>query len=534
MIMPVGHNMGWAGFWDSDSILTESFTWNTFKHWEFFRDNWEVYKNTGARYARTHLHNRMMDVEWEYVGNYKERLNHAWELDKLVDFWEHNDMLIHFNLMMHHQLTQSQSGIWWQDFNPNTLNEPIIEPHATGYYTQLGITNVVDYISNETSVKYLKQRMRYLISRYCYTTSIYLLELESEMSNLGIDSDNACLEEDIYSYDDYCLKNPNNCEFVILPNNTRVILNSHANVRQKVYDYHNIMGSYIKNTLNHTEHLLTTNYGGLAYNTLYPGINFPDMSYNLETFDVASFNYYNNSPDKLYISNSQPSFPMMIQMYQNMFGNKPIIMGEVGTTDQTCWLNKAKTNLTDLMTYGFTGIAGFNTWHGVDRDHAVFTHVKRIEDHLNGDDFINTLSSNNGIWSLYSETSSDFYPGGALNGKCENHYYVSFDKSKVVGFVRNRTWNFMTDNQSEPCYEIIENNDFHNFDIRTWQDNDFKLTNLLGNHNYRIDYYTITIVLILKMMEKKTLNILFYLILNFQMGNHGYQFIGMLLGLMIA
>jgi hypothetical protein len=480
MIFPVGHNLAWAGFWHQNDEITNNKTLSEFGHWQLYHNSFEEYKNAGSRFARVHLHNGIMDIEWEYVGNYKNRLHYAWEIDKLVDFWEQNNLLIHFTLMMQHQLAQTDLSRFRLDYNPYSHPDeqiwgpdlPCDPKRGYSYYLDLGITNVVDFIRGETdnednlSHKYLKQRLRYLISRYCYSTSISQLDINSEFNN-------ALAFE--------------NLEHFNLPPNSSIYYKNSTDTREAIFKYNKTMSEYIKQELKHTEHILSVNYTDWPYKFVNGnGINMmnPDETFSLDNIDVISLNWYSREPNKLYVN--EPNNILMQRIYTwQKYGTKPIIVGEVGSEDIGCWSDLREMNIADLMTMGFTGIAGFNTWYGI-TDSQVFQPVKRTSDHMNGDDVINTLSDGNGEWILNGERNENAF---ITDNIYQNFYYNSESLEKVVGFVKNNTYNFYNYGLSN-CGNILENSNYEEITIRDWQQNDFKIKGLVPNHNYRIHYFS--------------------------------------------
>lgn len=469
MIFPVGHNLGWAGFWEDytpNNVVSDNF-----KLWQVFQNSWQTYANEGSRFARMHLHNKLADIEWEYVGNYKNRLNFAWELDKLIDLFEHEDLLVQFTLMMQDQLHQiAETNFRWDfDGTYDGNNYTNQNSNPPGYWSQLGLRNVVDYISNEESIKYLKQRMRYLISRYCYSTSIYQIDIHSEI-NIQIAHESHTRS--------HLLDNKNN------------YYDNSDDTKLKVYNYHSVMSDYIKNTLDHKEHLLSANYGGIPEIT--GGQNTsnldPDNTFALENIDVIDFNLYGKSPDKLYIAQDNIINYSMYNI-RNYYGQKPIILGETGSESEACWEDISQTNIADLMTMGFTGIAGFNTWFGVDKP-QVFPPVKRAADHMNGDDVINTLSDGGGEWDIQAKRNNTL--GSSKVNVYHHFYYKSSNRDKAVGFIKNNSYNYF--NYGYKNCETFDPGDTtsksDNILINTWQENDFFLLDFLENHNFRIHYYS--------------------------------------------
>ena len=402
-----------------------------------------------------------------------------------------------------------------------------------------GIDLPSDVIMNEAAFYYLKQRYRYYISRWGYSTNISMFELMSESWHMNeraeVDAAFACSNLD---------KN----NFYINSNAPEGI-----QARQAVSKFHHEMSEYIKVTLGHNEHLLaiSSNWDGMVkdnqdpkeeYDRLYPHnkyimeganntvnttllIDSPDVSFNAPYIDIIGFSFYSGSPDK--ISGTESYI-----RYISGATHKLVMFHEAGSGDgfpTTCY---GFTNVAnDLMTLGFSSIAGFNMWEGFDAKQGGYDQrqhwidVIHAQNHMGGDDVIATLSEGYGIWTHnISELNvfNDCSPSstnGTTNSSVEKakeiQYYISSYKSSAVGFIRNRTKNVMTfgvgtyENANICNFPEYQNSiplKYRNSLELDWNNNVVNLTNLYPNKWYQTDYYKFRDGSYLTSKTKKTNN----------------------------
>src|SRR5690554_5933044 len=167
------------------------------------------------------------------------------------------------------------------------------------------------------------------------------------------------------------------------------------------------------------------------------------------------------------------------------------------------------------MTLPFTGIAGYSAWGG---DAPVYQasasspvtlpsyiHDKwkttiRTKNHMNGEDVINTLSNTWGGWKHgMGTTHLKISTGLFSNDKpelLEFQNYVSSDKKKFVGYVRNRTYNARTRGCLNTTFSDIgeEATYFYTPKSILWNEppigERLKISNLQQGENYSIHWYS--------------------------------------------
>lgn len=155
----------------------------------------------------------------------------------------------------------------------------------------------------------------------------------------------------------------------------------------------------------------------------------------------------------------------------------------------------------DVMTGGFTGVAGFYMWDGfmhptptdpVDEE-ILWPSTIRAQQHMNGDDVINTLQNGKGNW-VQGRQQEKLNPGNNNQVAVkELQYYVSNNKEIVVGYIKNRSYNISTKRTSSLCFMSLGNPIDNLIDI-SYTDgpnsNTLWIEDLKKNTDYRIDWYT--------------------------------------------
>ncbi|MBW7868901.1 MAG: T9SS type A sorting domain-containing protein [Brumimicrobium sp.] len=156
----------------------------------------------------------------------------------------------------------------------------------------------------------------------------------------------------------------------------------------------------------------------------------------------------------------------------------------------------------DEMTLGFSGIAGMHLWDGVKISyegtgdyHDLWKNTFRALNHMNGDDVIGTLSQGGGYWEHGAQQAE--YTGILKERySIEHQYYTSFNKSLVVGYIKNRSYNIQTrGNIGSDCKNIVFNNVAIESPRNTeWNDvnkaDRLRVNNLKTHTDYRVDWYS--------------------------------------------
>lgn len=126
-----------------------------------------------------------MQLEWEALGNYAPRLNHAWEFDRITEFCEEKDIYFMFCALLHLPLqsrTDAEEGLFpgvrWETY---CYNDEDRFPAEIAHERPIGISKVIEYYSNPIANDHAKNYFRYLVSRYGYSTSLAGWQLMSEI-----------------------------------------------------------------------------------------------------------------------------------------------------------------------------------------------------------------------------------------------------------------------------------------------------------------------------------------------------------------
>lgn len=554
MIYPVGVNLPWAEVgnymqygYDKESKLGVDV-------WNEYQEDVLSYANQGGKYMRILLSPVANGIEFEKLGNYYDRLDYAWELDKTISVCESHGMFIDFNMMEHHEIMingSQDNGQWdfsddtpkgnpmpqyWQD-DCSTCNPPHYKgEQIMGWdgnpYTKVNtrrycyqkdfnfqtfsqvIENQNTLVNNKKALDYMKQRYRYIISRWGYSTNIYLFELLSEPWHL-----------------DESLSNPiTNFEGAIMYDDETP---QGAQVRRSVYKFHNELSQYIKITLDHTEHLLVAEGMDNGYTAMPNGLNVAtmgqDLSWILPNIDVIGISSYGNAdPTQLvnfssgtyasisngYIGSNDRSRANNIALLHQTY-NKPVLLSEGGYNNAFYPCSDYVPNKLNLAQFGFFGYAGFQTWigwwHLADNENPPVgtpPHDQRLEwdqtirtqNTFEGSNVLPILSDGFGYWYQGREENNSRGVFGNKNYLKEHQYYVANNKSKAVGYIYNRTYNsasMINPNYDgfEPCLQITsipfegDRTHFYAFENMMQNQGVIHAMGLKVNTDFLIEYY---------------------------------------------
>lgn len=492
IFMPVGTNLPFDGgpgsaymLWNNNAAYLEEYPMS---YWERYVQLVDSYGTAGGKYIRIMNAAPSSEVEFEKLGNYYDRLMFASEMDKLLDVCHQNGTMIDFCLMYHTPMTvqhNADMGYAWDygDYWPDP-DWPSERP-AYCYSSAFNSSDPMDMAYNEDAFNYMKQRYRYYIARYGYSTDIYLFDLINEPWHLSQNTD-----LNIYPYRDD--------------------LSSHGDsVRAAVSKMQRGLSNYIKIHLEHKQHLL----GAIGY--LSPSYanydkesgdkNVNDLSWEAENIDVICINNYANRPDRLIVkkknniygndnngfNDEENSFAYTFHQLQELY-HKPVFMTEVGQGSDVSGACRNDGHVLDVMSYGFTGLAGFNMWGGwrtsdsLTDERILWTGTIRAQLHMNGEDVINTLSVDNGQWLQGREVQKT--SGQKLF--LEQQYYRSADQKMAVGYIYNRTFNAKT--AGCPTIDLVGTD--HDFDVAEtigWSvARDIHVQELANNTDYNVDWYS--------------------------------------------
>jgi hypothetical protein len=482
MIYPVGtnfpsptkgvNNYHTAGYGMADHFSpAETHSVTKLKDWMRYHEDIEAYSNQGGKYIRTLQSGWSSLLEFEKKGNYYDRQPYAWEQDRLLEFCEQNGVYVHFNLMQQEPFMKygnydmfdwdwshysGDKSYFKQDIFPAYCyaNGDKKEPHET--------------MLLEDDLRYHEQRTRYYIARYGYSTSIYLFELMSEPWHV----DQFGGHEELSMNDDAL----------------------GDTIRKAMRNYHERLAVYIKETLGHTNQLIGID---LFMARFYDGEKFLDQSIYHPAIDVISFNHYTSYPDKMIIAKSsdnnlvldnENSMARMVLALNRKTG-KPILLAEGGAGDGVDDCSNFAQQYVDMMTFGFTGLAGYNSWvgwsNGQERSWPVTIAAQQF---MNGTPVTGTLGNADGLW-IQGRQAERNLPRDPKKGK-ELQYYIASDRQSAAGYVKNRSFNFLTKSDGPNCAKASFELPFLQLTDMEWDAGNKPLTvEGLSSGNYEITWY---------------------------------------------
>lgn len=466
---PFGCNLPWP---ESDKLndpeLVENLSF-TDKNGQYYEGNegykenfctprvYEKYRNVmtqladnGANYFRMIMYPSSTDIEWEKLGNYTERLAMAHELDEILNLAEEKDLFIHWNMQIHYSFQFSKHAyyrVWSWDSRNNGL------PFA--YKALIGTEDPIDFFTHEESKKYYKQRLRYILARWGYSTNIGVLEMFSEISNVGSHQ-------------------ADNADFYRTGDNWKL-----SNTWQKE------MAAYIKSHYNGKIHLLTASYAGeIAYeDDIFADSNLDVITSNIYDFQNPSFSkFWTDNVSKNFLNTNNPNAYQINKV-------KPFIFSETDPIEAVCDQNAIE--IQRAMWQGiFSGLAGTLSWE-LRKHPNVFPIFGQMKNFISNYDLDKgawypgaseqSKISNEYLWTYYRNFAAHM---GIENENADISYLRSGDDNYVIGVITNKTYNVAS---TSTCLR----SDFGlKKELKTIDCEEENLK-LRGMHNakYYIDYY---------------------------------------------
>ncbi|WP_146194228.1 hypothetical protein [Brumimicrobium oceani] len=494
MIMPTGVNLPFPSnknnlFYSLDKKETLDLA-----AWEEYANLVKEYVRNGGEYFRFFMHPSATEIEFEEVGFYQDRQNQAWEMDQLLSFCEENNTLIQFNLMYHtYFMKLGDYNQFRYDFTDNWHDPkawPYKDPNVpSGYSVFLKSNTPSDMFLKEEAMRYLKQRTRYVMARWGYSNSLSAIELLCEPWHIDEHTHN-----NEAPYDD--------------------LTAAGDTARKAVFEYHKQIASYIKDSIQYTQHLLagvgrfpvgrSAIYSHFTSET--PG--FIDSTWYLDDLDFISISYYSRSPEKLIHSKSsannvygseENSMAATIQRLKRTY-DKPVLFGESDHGDASHECSDYQGHKIDLMRYPFTGAIGHFIWAGFTRSDNFDNNIRvrdetdawpyaiNAKDYFNSDDFIEVALDKSALGREKSKFKS------SEKEIVEHQYIIGRKEDVAVGYVYNRTFNIRTagsrrgvDISDTPCMKI--NEDLSTPIEISWRPNRLKVEGLKSLSNYRVLFY---------------------------------------------
>ncbi len=442
--------------------------------WNNYLKTLSAYFQSGGKYIRTIQMPWTTLLEFENKGNYYKRLHYAWEQDKILDSLEKYDVLMIFNLMLqspHFQYDHFGTRDWdWdydiRDDHGNLITEPWVYDVQRYCYNDQpqGVKKAHESYTNESDLLYHKQRTRYYLARYGYSTKIMEFELLSEPFHVGAQSE---VKDTLGN--------------VIIPH-----LNPYEDgnvAKNAIYNYHKVMSEYMRDSLQ-TNQLIGVDMGH--------GVHIDLLSVTLPKVDVVGVNFYYSGPSDLY---DKVKENIINPIWATRGSKIPVLFSEGGVNEDYKEYSNLSQHPVDMMTFPFTSAAGYLSWFGwrKETESHIWPATIRAQNHMNGDDVISTLSEGGGEWwhDMQKEKLKKGFLGWGSTEEylVEQQHYKSSNKDKAVGYVKNRTYNIQT--KGCPIYMGVDfdsPNDIEYDDVK--HKNNFVIENLHNKTKYYVNWYS--------------------------------------------
>ncbi len=418
---------------------------------------YDVYKNVlqqmingGANSFRMIMVPFATDVEFGKLGNYTDHLTQAKELDEILSFAEQRDVYLQWNtdIQFKYMLTGQSNYNYAHSWDAAGYSGP-----NNCYKDIPGINTPLDFFSNLDAKKYYKQRFRYILARWGYSTNISIIELLSEENQVGNNFSNTA-------------------------DHSEGLLEAY-NANVQIFEDWNIeMGAYIKSFHNGKAHLLTCSYAGLP--------NENDETYTNENFDVIGLNCYDDGnisfgsyPIELLsksllnrqASNDAPNGGAGRKKTFEYTGlkTKPIVLAETGfSTSFVPYKSNCGISVVEykrqMWQMPFSGLAGAYTWD-VWYMPQMYTEFNNLKQFLNQFDF----GDENELWIPGASVSDNYTNGGDYYSfvadayehmedeeryRADMVYMVKKDRTRAVGVITNKTYNLYTSSSNTDCNNL--------------------------------------------------------------------------------
>jgi hypothetical protein len=397
MFFPVGMNLVWSKL---DELRPSDYT--VYTKW------FDQLSKAKANFVQLSMLPFTNGIEQEVLNNYSARMTHAWELDQLMLIAEKNGIYVNLLTLIHDEFI---TGEGWIHKNNHWTNNIYNTVRNKGKTTAV---NPIDFFAEQECKTEFKKRLRYILSRYGYSTNIPIIELLSEVDNA------------IPKYRDKTEEG--------------------EKVRKIFKDWFIEMKNYIKNDLGYSEKLVSASYTQGAHNKdienhvytdsdvilmhLYGSDNYTNFKGRFID-NIVRYKAYAKTSNAPIIFDEMGAdfFPSLDQCSDITFHNSlwaTALMGSFGT-GQSWWWDNA------LLSNGFEkNLAGI---------------AKFLEDeNFSVREFECAGSVDNG--SKFKNKS-----------KFETYYLKAKDGTKLVGWLHNISFYWANLKDVNPCIaKLIEDN----------------------------------------------------------------------------
>ncbi len=427
MFYPIGGNAPWPRtIAKYDSVLAYKSIYNGIpfdedyrtvtcvpRVYDVYRKQLNRFSDNGVNLIRTIMYPASSDIEWEVLGDYTERLPIAYELDQILELAEEKGFYYLWDLQIHYSFQESKAA-----YNHQWTWDSKIKGQRFCYQQLVDSEDPMDFFTNIEAKKYYKQKLRYIISRWGYSTHIAIFELFSEINNvvpLGVSDSIIELKKKDWTIFTHWQKE---------------------------------MGTHIKSYYNGKTHLLTSSFAGLKNkkDTVFVGEPFDIMSSNMYDFGVPSNSLFWSSEIGKYILNEDNSGSYIPKNIDGMERKaKPMIFSETGTLDFSAPSNYNSIELNrNLWNSIFSGLTGAFDW-----DFWFFDSIssfKQVAPFLSGYNFDKDQwhpgfmkQVDKELRWVYKKPFAKWMT--SKNKKIDCSYLRSGDRNAAIGVISNNTYN---------------------------------------------------------------------------------------------
>lgn len=137
----------------------------------------------GGNFTRMIMAPWSFDIEREYLCNYERRQIEMWEMDDWVTANEQANIYSILGLELHDVFLDSDSAHYSYDFwntNPYNANVDVSDPNKSLKGVD-GVLKSKDFFISPTAKAFYKKKLRYIYSRWGYSTRIAMFEMFTEL-----------------------------------------------------------------------------------------------------------------------------------------------------------------------------------------------------------------------------------------------------------------------------------------------------------------------------------------------------------------
>ena len=463
------------------------------RSWVEYRKLVQQYLVQGGKYFRFFVHPSTTDIEFEEVGYYQGRQHLAWEIDQIVKMCEENNALINFNLMYHTMMMKM--GDYYQfkyDYTDN-WHDKTVWPykdinHISGYSKLLSSKTPSDMILKEEGFKYLKEKTRYMMARWGYSTALSNVELVSEPWHI---------DQNGFTH--------------VTPYDS--ISTEGDRARKAAYKYHSGIASYIKDSLSIKNKLIgAVGRFPAGNNRIHSHLTSStpdqiDSTWYDQNIDFISISYYSSSPEKTIVSknssnnecgSNENSMACVIERLHETY-NKPLLFGESDHGDGTPICSDLQGHRIDVKRYLYTGAAGHYIWAAFNYPDTTNEQIQDERESwseiINAQEYYNSSEMKKIFATQFIQGRQKLPFKGSRQALVEQQYLIDSSRTEAAGYIYNRSFNVHTASGNEvskesTCYLYSE--DYQTPVAITWKPQKLKVTGLRSFKKYTIRYYGFT------------------------------------------